>query len=156
MPKPTNVLAIWLDFEKGKDSYSKVESQDNMISAPTVSEVFNTNTVYITGQFTVAEAKQLADLLNAGALPVDLKEVYSTSVGAQFGQDALHQTIFAGIIGIALIFLFMLAYYRFPGFIAIVTLCIYIYLTLLVFDWMGCRFNTSRYCSISARGRNGS
>ena len=56
-----------------------------MISAPQVSEVFNTNTVYITGQFTVEEAKELADLLNAGALPVDLKEVYSTSVGAQFG-----------------------------------------------------------------------
>lgn len=136
MPVPTNVLAIWLDFEKGKDSFSKVKSQDNMISAPQVSEVFNTNTVYITGQFTVEEAKELADLLNAGALPVDLKEVYSTSVGAQFGQDALDQTVYAGIIGIGLIFLFMLAYYRFPGFIAIVTLGIYIFLTLLVFDWM--------------------
>ena len=85
MPSPTNVLAIWLDFEEGKDSYSKLESQDNMISAPAVSEVFNTNTVFITGQFTVEEAKELAGLLNAGALPVDLKEVYSTSVGAQFG-----------------------------------------------------------------------
>ena len=136
MPIPTNVLAIWLDFEKGKDSYSKLATRDNMISAPAVSEVFNTNTVYITGQFTVAEAKELADLLNAGALPVDLKEVYSTSVGAQFGQNALDQTIYAGIIGIALIFLFMLAYYRFPGFIAVITLCIYIFLTLLVFDWM--------------------
>lgn len=136
MPRPTNVLAIWLDFEKGKDSFTKLASQDNMISAPQVSEVFNTNTVFITGQFTVAEAKELADLLNAGALPVDLKEVYSTSVGAQFGQDALNQTIYAGIIGIALIFLFMLAYYRFPGFVAVITLCIYIFLTLLVFDWM--------------------
>ena len=136
MPVPTNVLAIWLDFEKGKDSYSKLESQDNMISAPQVSEVFSTNTVFITGQFTVEEAKELASLLNAGALPVDLKEVYSTSVGAQFGQDALEKTIFAGIIGIGLIFLFMFAYYRFPGFIAVVTLCIYLFLTLLVFDWM--------------------
>ena len=61
MPVPTNVLAIWLDFEKGKDSYSKLESQDNMISAPQVSEVFNTNTVFITGQFTVEEAKELAE-----------------------------------------------------------------------------------------------
>ena len=74
--------------------------------------------------------------MNAGALPVDLKEVYSTSVGAQFGEGALNDTIFAGIIGIALIFIFMLVYYRFPGFIAIVTLSIYIFLTLLVFDWM--------------------
>lgn len=136
MPSPTNVLAIWLDFKKGKDSYSKVASHDNMISAPAVSQVFNTDKVLITGQFTLAEAKELADLLNAGALPVDLKEIYSTSVGAQFGQDALNETIYAGIIGIAIIFLFMLAYYRFPGFIAVVTLGIYIYLTLLVFDWM--------------------
>ena len=136
MESPTNVLAIWLDFEEGKDSIKKTDSQDNMISAPAVSEVFSTNKVFITGQFTVEEAKELAALLNAGALPVDLKEVYSTSVGAQFGEGALNDTIFAGIIGIGLVFIFMLVYYRFPGFIAIVTLSIYIFLTLLVFDWM--------------------
>ena len=136
MQSPTNVLAIWLDFEEGKDSIKDTASQDNMISAPAVSEVFNTNKVYITGQFTVEEAKELAALLNAGALPVDLKEKYSTSVGAQFGAGALNDTIFAGIIGIALVFIFMLVYYRFPGFIAVVTLSIYLFLTLLVFDWM--------------------
>ncbi|MFJ7467820.1 protein translocase subunit SecDF [Peribacillus frigoritolerans] len=136
MESPTNVLAIWLDFEEGKDSIKDTSSQDNMISAPAVSEVFNTKKVYITGQFTLEEAKELAALLNAGALPVDLKEKYSTSVGAQFGAGALNDTIFAGIIGIALVFIFMLAYYRFPGFIAVVTLSIYIFLTLLVFDWM--------------------
>lgn len=136
MESPTNVLAIWLDFEEGKDSIKDTSSQDNMISAPAVSEVFNTKKVYITGQFTVEEAKELADLLDAGALPVDLKEKYSTSVGAQFGAGALNDTIFAGIIGIALVFIFMLVYYRFPGFIAVVTLSIYIFLTLLVFDWM--------------------
>ncbi|MFA1711733.1 protein translocase subunit SecDF [Peribacillus frigoritolerans] len=136
MESPTNVLAIWLDFEEGKDSIKDTASQDNMISAPAVSEVFNTKKVYITGQFTVEEAKELAALLDAGALPVDLKEKYSTSVGAQFGAGALNDTIFAGIIGIALVFIFMLVYYRFPGFIAVVTLSIYIFLTLLVFDWM--------------------
>ncbi|WP_458354793.1 protein translocase subunit SecDF [Peribacillus frigoritolerans] len=136
MERPTNVLAIWLDFEEGKDSIKDTASQDNMISAPAVSEVFNTNKVFITGQFTLEEAKELAALLNAGALPVDLKEKYSTSVGAQFGAGALNDTIFAGIIGIALVFIFMLVYYRFPGFIAVVTLSIYIFLTLLVFDWM--------------------
>lgn len=136
MESPTNVLAIWLDFEEGKDSIKNTDSQDNMISAPFVSEVFTTNKVFITGQFTVEEAKELAGLLNAGALPVDLKEVYSTSVGAQFGEGALNDTIFAGLIGIGLIFIFMLVYYRFPGFIAVVTLSIYVFLTLLVFDWM--------------------
>lgn len=136
MPQPTNILAIWLDFEEGKDSIKKPETQDNMISNPQVSEIFDTDKVLITGQFTIEEANELADLLNAGALPVELNEIYSTSVGAKFGEQALNETIFAGIIGIALVFAFMIFYYRFPGFIAVITLAIYIYLTLLVFDWM--------------------
>ncbi|WP_110927061.1 protein translocase subunit SecDF [Bacillus massiliglaciei] len=133
---PNNVLAIWLDFKEGEDSYKDSDTHDNMISAPTVRDVFATNKVIIEGNFTVDEAKELADLLNAGALPVNLQEEYSTSVGAQFGAEALDKTIFAGIIGIGLIYLFMLLYYRFPGFIAVITLSIYIFLTLLVFDWM--------------------
>ncbi|MGN1401352.1 MAG: protein translocase subunit SecDF [Bacillus sp. (in: firmicutes)] len=136
MEYPTNVLAIWLDFEEGKDSLQKEESQDNLISAPTVSQVFSQDTVMITGSFTVKEAQNLADMLNAGALPVNLTEIYSTSVGAQFGEEALDETIFAGIIGVAAIFLFMLFVYRYPGLISVVTLTIYLYLTLLVFDWM--------------------
>ena len=71
--------------------------------------------------------------MNAGALPVHLEEIYSTSVGAQFGEQALNKTIYAGIIGIALIFVFMMLYYRLPGFIAVVTLTVYIFLIVLVF-----------------------
>lgn len=136
MPNPTNVLAIWLDFEEGKDSIQKPETQENMISAPFVSKVFNQNTVLITGAFTIEEAQNLADMLDAGALPVDLKEIYSTSVGAKFGEQALNETVFAGVIGIIAVFLFMLIFYRFPGVIATVTLSAYVYLLLLVFDWM--------------------
>ncbi|KKB43442.1 protein translocase subunit SecDF [Bacillus thermotolerans] len=135
---PNNQLVIWLDFEEGTDSFQKEVQQADpkFLSAPSVNEVFNTNEVTIEGSFSVEEAQTLASMLNAGALPVELTEVYSTSVGAQFGEKALEQTIFAGIIGIVLIFLFMLVYYRFPGFIAIITLSTYIYLILLVFDWM--------------------
>jgi protein-export membrane protein SecD/preprotein translocase SecF subunit len=135
---PNNYLVIWLDFEEGKDSFKTEITKENpkFLSAPTVKEIFNQNTVSIVGSFTAEEAQELASLLNAGALPVKLTEVYSTSVGAKFGEQALNQTILAGIIGIAIIYLFMLVYYRFPGFIATVTLSIYIYLVLLVFDWM--------------------
>ncbi|MEH7245484.1 protein translocase subunit SecDF [Neobacillus niacini] len=135
---PNNVLVIWLDFEEGKDSFKTEITKVNpkFLSAPTVKEVFNQNTVSIVGSFTATEAQELSSLLNAGALPVKLTEVYSTSVGAKFGEQALNQTILAGIIGIALIYIFMLVYYRFPGFIATVTLSVYIYLVLLVFDWM--------------------
>lgn len=135
---PNNYLVIWLDFEEGKDSFkTEITKEDpKFLSAPTVKEIFNQNTVSIVGSFTAEEAQELASLLNAGALPVKLTEVYSTSVGAKFGEQALNETVFAGIIGIALVYLFMLFYYRFPGLIATVTLSIYIYLVLLVFDWM--------------------
>ena len=128
--KPNNLMVIWLDFEEGKDSY-KAEA------ATTVNQVFNQAEVSIVGgNFTVESAKQLSELLNAGALPVDLKEIYSTSVGAKFGEQALQKTIFASAIGIALIFLFMIVFYRLPGFVAIIMLGLYIYITLLVFNWM--------------------
>ncbi|MDR7001520.1 protein translocase subunit SecDF [Neobacillus niacini] len=135
---PNNVLVIWLDYQKGKDSFkTEVTKKDpKYLSAPRVSQVFNQDTVSIVGDFKVEEAQTLASLLNAGALPVKLKEVYSTSVGAKFGEQALHDTIFAGVLGVAIIFLFMLVYYRFPGFIAVISLSIYIYLIMLIFDWM--------------------
>lgn len=135
---PNNVLVIWLDFVEGKDSFKNEVTKANpkYLSAPSVKEVFNQNTVSIVGNFSPKEAQTLASLLNAGSLPVKLKEVYSTSVGAKFGTQALNQTVTAGMIGVAIIYLFMLLYYRFPGFIACISLSIYIYLVLLVFDWM--------------------
>lgn len=88
----------------------------------------------ISGNFTVEETKNFASVLNAGSLPVKLTEIYSTSVGAQFGKDALNDTVFAGVVGVLLIFLFMLIYYRLPGFISIITLSVFTYLVLIVFN----------------------
>nr|WP_246055111.1 protein translocase subunit SecD [Pseudalkalibacillus caeni] len=140
MPFPENRLVIWLDYEKGdsyKEELKKPEGERKFISDPQVTQVLSQNQVIITGPpFKVEEAQNLADLLNAGSLPVKLKEIYSTSVGAQFGEQALDKTVVAGYIGIGLIFLFMMLYYRFPGVIAVITLSVYIYLILLVFDWM--------------------
>ena len=94
MPPPTNLMVIWLDFEEGKDSYKAESAKPNpkFLSAATVNQVFNQAEVSIVGgNFTVESAKQLSSLLNAGALPVDLKrnvfnicwsEVWSTSVRA--------------------------------------------------------------------------
>src|SRR5699024_10372066 len=96
----------------------------------------NTNDVMITGNFTVECAKQLADVINSGSLPVHMKELYSTSVGAQFGDQALNKTMFAGFVGVGLVLLFLLAFYRFPGIIAVINLSIYIYLILLIFELM--------------------
>ncbi|PWW26446.1 SecD/SecF fusion protein [Cytobacillus oceanisediminis] len=138
MGPPNNLLVIWLDFEEGKDSFQAEAGKEDpkYLSAPQVSQIFNQDTVSIVGNFTIDEAQTLSDLLNAGSLPVQLDEVYSTSVGAKFGEQAMDKTILAGIIGIAIIFLYMIAVYRFPGLIATITLSFYIYLILLIFDWM--------------------
>lgn len=133
---PNNFLVIWLDFEEGKDSFQAEAMKENpkYLSAPTVNQIFNQDQVSIVGSFTIEEAKELSALLNSGALPVKLDEIYSTSVGAKFGEKALDETIIAGIIGILAVFLYMIFYYRFPGVIATITLTIYSFLTLLIFD----------------------
>lgn len=136
MPAGQNLLVVWLDFEEGVDSY-KAESakpQPKFVSAASVNQVLNTTDVMISGNFTVQETKDFASVLNAGALPVKLTEIYSTSVGAQFGDQALKSTVFASIVGVLLIFVFMLFYYRLPGFISIITLTIFTYLVLVVFN----------------------
>lgn len=132
-------LVIWMDFEEG-DSFieemQKPDAERKFISAPNVRSVLNTTNIVIEGTFTLEEAQFLADVLNAGSLPVKLEEVYSNSVGAALGEKAMEKTIFAGFIGVALIFIFMIFYYRFMGIIAVLTLSFYIYLVLVVFDWM--------------------
>ena len=129
------VLVIWLDFIEGEDSFLEEMNKENpkFISAPQVQEVINSKQVTITGNFTVEEAQTLANLLNAGALPVKLEEIYSTSVGAQFGVNALQSTIFAGLLGLLAVFIFMTLYYRLPGLIASFCLIIYLYLTLAIY-----------------------
>lgn len=139
-PAPDNVLVIWLDFEEGVDSYKaealKPEEEQKFTSAPRVSQRISSDSVEISGAFTVDETKHLSGILNAGALPVELEEIYSTSVGAQFGGEALKSTILASIIGIAAIFIFMIGYYRLPGVVAVISLVVYIFLILVIFDWI--------------------
>ncbi|UBH21518.1 protein translocase subunit SecDF [Macrococcus armenti] len=139
-----NIMVIWMDFEEGKDSYKKEAQkekegkQPKYVSAAGVSQEINSQNVEISGGFNgedgLIRAKQIADLLNSGSLPVKLTEVYSTSVGAQFGQDALNDTVFASAIGVGLIFLFMMFYYRLPGIIAVISLSAYIWLTMIAFN----------------------
>ena len=134
---PDNLLVIWMDYQEGDAFEEEVEkTEPKFISAPQVSEPLQTSNVQITGNFTIEEAQRLADIINAGSLPVHMEELYSTSVGAQFGEQALNQTVFAGIIGMILIFIFMIIVYRFPGFIAGINIAIYVYLILLIFQLM--------------------
>ncbi|GAE94139.1 protein-export membrane protein SecD [Gracilibacillus boraciitolerans JCM 21714] len=137
-PDLPNQIVIWLDYEEG-DTYReeiKKGEESKVVSAPNFDSVLRTTDIMIEGSFAIEEAQQLAALLNAGSLPVDLQEEYSNSVGAQFGAQALDKTVFAGMLGVLLIFAYMIFYYRFPGVIAVITLSIYVYLVLLVFQLM--------------------
>jgi SecD/SecF fusion protein len=71
------------------------------------------------------ESQDLAKILQFGALPVDLTQISSSTVSATLGQEALDQGLKAGIIGLILVCLFLLLYYRFLGFVAVVGLAIY-------------------------------
>nr|WP_198661523.1 protein translocase subunit SecD [Exiguobacterium flavidum] len=136
MPEPTNRLVIWLDYEEG-DTYEKEMGKENskIVSDAFVSQPINSDKAIISGGSIDAEyGKQLSSILNAGALPVKLDEIYSTSVSAAFGKDALDQTLFASMIGIAAVSLFMLVFYRLSGVVAVVTLLFYIYLVMIFFN----------------------
>ena len=77
------------------------------------------------GNMTVAESKNLALVLNTGALPVKLETAYQQEVSATLGKDSLNQGLFAGLVGLGLVLLYMLLYYRFLGLVADLALIVY-------------------------------
>lgn len=110
---------------------------EDEISSPVVQSRITDGKAIISGSTSIAEAQDLAGLINSGALPVTLKTVSVNNVGAQLGAEAFPNSIKAGIVGIALIFVFMIAYYRVPGVLACIALTLYVVLVLLVFVEVG-------------------
>jgi protein-export membrane protein SecD len=110
---------------------------EELITAPEVQQRITGGIATITGQRDIAEAQELASLLNAGALPVNLVELQAQSVGASLGQRSLEQGVWAGIIGGVVVLIFMLCYYRLPGLVADISLLVYTYLLLLLFQLLG-------------------
>ncbi|SHE54199.1 protein translocase subunit SecD [Clostridium fallax] len=107
------------------------------LTNPTVQEPILDGRASISGNKSIEEAKKLAGIINAGALPLPVKTVSVKTVGAQLGANALPNAIKAGVIGIAIIFLFMILYYRVPGLLACVALTLYITLVLYTFVSLG-------------------
>ncbi|MDI9513862.1 MAG: protein translocase subunit SecD [Bacillota bacterium] len=104
---------------------------DECISAPRVNTRINTSQFYIEGNFSLEEAKALADKIRFGALPVPLKPVSVDAISAQLGQGALDVAVKAGIVAFVLICLFMIAYYRLPGLLASLALLALVSLQIL-------------------------
>ncbi|SDE47109.1 SecD/SecF fusion protein [Paenibacillus sp. UNCCL117] len=109
---------------------------DVLLTSPVIGIVLTEGVSTITGNFRPETAKELADTINLGALPLKLTEKYTQSVGASLGQLSLEQTVFAGVTGSLLILLFMIALYRMAGIVASITLITYTWTLLLVTNWM--------------------
>jgi preprotein translocase subunit SecD len=103
------------------------------ISAPNIINVFNSGTGVIEGGFTAKSASDLSTLLNSGALPVPLDVVQSSRVEPTLGQDSVRRSLVAGTIGLLLVALFMILYYRLPGVVAVMALFFYTALTYAIF-----------------------
>ncbi|MDD5795589.1 MAG: protein translocase subunit SecD [Oscillospiraceae bacterium] len=102
------VVSIWMD--------------DIMLSAPTVQAVISDGKAQISGSFTAQEATDLANKINAGALPFQLETISSGSISATLGSNSLTAMAYAGVIALVLISIFMIVMYRLPGVIAVIAL----------------------------------
>ena len=100
------------------------------ISAPTVQTAITNGNAAITNMESYEAAEQLASTIRIGSLKVELEEIQSKVVGAQLGADAIRTSLLAGIIGFALVVIFMIAMYRLPGVAAGIALTSYVGLTL--------------------------
>ena len=138
---PNSIMVIWLDYEEG-DSYAEeaMKAQQGLetkyISAAGVSQRIEGDCV-IKGSFSEAEARELADLINSGSLPVKMTEIYSNVVSADFGEDAFALTARAGVIGVFIIALYMIVMYRLPGVISTIMLALYIFAVFAIYSAMG-------------------
>lgn len=114
--------------------YLAIVLDGKIISAPVIKQHIYTEGVTIEGGFRdLTEAQQMAELINAGALPVPLEIASIEKVGPTLGQDSLQRSLRAGIIGLALVMAFMLFYYLLPGLIADIALLLYTLFMIAIF-----------------------
>ncbi len=104
---------------------------DEIISSPTVNSAITGGSAQITGISSLEEAKNLAANIRIGSLSLELEEIYSNVVGATLGQEALSTSLYAGLIGILLVILFMILVYRISGLAAGWALVIFAFLDLI-------------------------
>ena len=140
----TNGNFVQLEFtDKGKDAFAQATSatvgsqliialDGVMQSAPMVEEVINSNTCIIRGDFTPEDASWLANTIKEGQMPFELITVSTSSVTPSLGEEAMSTSMMACGIGILLVMLFMLIFYRLPGFIADLALVAYISIIMIV------------------------
>lgn len=115
-------MAIFLDGE--------------VISSPVIREKIAGGQATISGGFTPNEAKELAENLSFGALPMPIHLDSTQSIGASLGAEALQAGIFAGVVGFLILAAFMIVWYRLSGVVAVVALLMYVVMMLALFQFI--------------------
>lgn len=145
----TGAVQVSLQFDgEGKALFAEITERNvgqpvaifldgQPISVPTVNEPIRDGRAVITGGFDLMEARLLSQRLNAGALPVPVDLISQQSVGATLGAKSLETSLKAGIVGILIVMLFMLLYYRLPGLLSVFALTLYVVVLLAVFKLIG-------------------
>jgi preprotein translocase subunit SecD len=130
-PEAAQTFADFTSQNVGK--YLAIVLDKQVISCPVIKTAIDEGQGVIEGQFTLAEARGLAIQLKYGALPIPLKVAEQRTVGPTLGQDSVARSIQAGTIGLIVVLLFMLVYYRLPGLLADLALIIYALVTFALF-----------------------
>lgn len=145
----TGVVQVALQFDdEGKKLFEQITTRnvgkpvaiflDGVpISIPTVQQPILEGQAVITGDFTIAEARLLTQRLNAGALPVPVELIGQQSLGATLGAESVAKSLKAGMVGVLLVMVFMLLFYRLPGLISVIALLVYITVLLALFKLIG-------------------
>ncbi len=139
-------IVVSLEFnQKGKEDFKNATEaniglpifiilDNQIISAPTVNSVISDGKAVIEGGFDIDGAEELASLIRAGSLPFELEILEMNTIGATLGANALKTSILGGVVGIALVLVFMLLFYRAKGLAANIALFIYILLELILLN----------------------
>ena len=113
--------------------YLAIVLDKKVISSPSINSQISGGSGIIEGKFTQQTANDLAIQLRYGSLPIPIKVVESQSVGATLGAESVRRSETAGVIGLLIVVLFMVIFYRLPGFIADLALMVYALISLMLF-----------------------
>src|SRR5919201_4514804 len=141
---PERFLGLWLGLnQQDIDNWDNPDYMAQITRSPDqggklLSNVYTIQPIVggqaqIQGNFTQQSASDLAIGINSGSLPTDLKILQSSDVGASLGQDSVKRSLAAGVLGLVIVVVFMLTYYRLPGFLASVALLFYAGVVLALF-----------------------
>ena len=107
---------------------------EKLVSAPNLKEEISGGECWISGSFTSESAEQLASTVRIGALPLELENIHGNVVGATLGSQALKSSLFAGVVGLILVIIFMIVMYRMSGVAASIALIFYVGAMLLALN----------------------